>query len=93
MELRIFESRGGTRSSGLYMPATKCGMGAICEQRALHMQNFRVICLNLLKGQYVAYGGLSKYGISQMEATLYAIFANEVPVFGIIYCTFLSEWY
>ena len=57
------------------------------------MQNFRVICLNLPKGQYFAYGGLSIHGISQLEATPYAIFANGVPVCGILSSTFLSERY
>ncbi len=68
-------------------------MGAVSEWRALQMKNFRVICLNSPKGQYVTYGGLSIYGILQMEAALYAIFANGVPVFGILYCNFLSEQY
>ncbi len=54
------------------------------------MQHFRVICLNLPKGQYVACGGLSIYGILQMQANIYVKFTNGIPVCGLVSSTFFS---
>ena len=61
----------------MHMLTTKCGMGAVHERRALHMQTFKLIHQNFSKGQYVAFGGLSIYGILHP----YTVFRKWRPLY------------